>query len=85
MDAVLTGPAHVPVRAWAGDIDDRVLCLTQPLMRGKDVGAVQQALKIEADGVFGPATEAAVRAFQKAHGLAADGRVGPVTRAKLGL
>ncbi|MEW1691106.1 peptidoglycan-binding protein [Streptomyces sp. NPDC091265] len=52
---------------------------------GAQVTAVQQLLNEQgqaagaADGVFGPATEAAVTAYQTAHGLAADGVVGPGT------
>jgi peptidoglycan hydrolase-like protein with peptidoglycan-binding domain len=50
---------------------------------GSAVTALQQALHIGADGVFGRQTRAAVVAFQSAHGLAADGVVGARTWAAL--
>jgi peptidoglycan hydrolase-like protein with peptidoglycan-binding domain len=46
---------------------------------GDDVKQLQSVLHLSADGKFGPATEAAVKAFQSQHGLSADGIVGPNT------
>lgn len=57
--------------------------------RGSEVKAVQKRLKElgylndSADGIFGPTTEAAVKAFQQRNGLTADGVVGIATLAKL--
>jgi uncharacterized protein (TIGR02594 family) len=50
---------------------------------GPDVEELQEKLGIEADGDFGPATRAAVVAFQKSNGLTPDGIVGRKTREKL--
>ena len=53
-----------------------------PLARGSVgdlVAEVQRKLGVAADGIFGPQTERAVRAFQARAGLASDGIVGPLT------
>lgn len=48
--------------------------------KGKAVKVLQVILGgLDIDGSFGPATQAAVLAFQKNHGLEADGIVGPHT------
>ena len=63
-----------------------------PLVRRGDkvfpVRSLQQLLRardhpVAVDGVFGPDTESAVKAFQQSRGLAADGIVGPNTWPKL--
>ncbi|MDB4923125.1 MAG: peptidoglycan-binding protein [Mucilaginibacter sp.] len=43
------------------------------------VKIVQTKLGLNADGSFGPKTEAAIRAFQSQHGVVPDGIVGPKT------
>jgi len=49
--------------------------------RGEEVKKIQKALGgLTVDGIFGPATEARVKAFQKAMGIGVDGIVGPATR-----
>ena len=56
--------------------------------QGRWVTELQQELTrhgfaVDVDGEFGPATEAAVRAFQDTNGLTVDGVVGPLTWASL--
>ena len=46
-------------------------------MTGDLVQQVQAKVGVQADGSFGPRTEAAVRAFQRTSGLVPDGIVGP--------
>ena len=51
---------------------------------GRQVELLQRALgNVKVDGIFGPETEAAVRAFQSSAGLAVDGVVGPATSSAL--
>ena len=64
----------------------RSLKFTLPMMRGRDVVELQRRLRTlgvtggaQPDGLFGPATERAVKAFQQTHGLKVDGVAGPVT------
>jgi peptidoglycan hydrolase-like protein with peptidoglycan-binding domain len=57
----------------------------QSSVRGSGVVALQQALGIPADGIYGPQTRRAVIAFQRAHGLIVDGIAGPQTLGALGL
>jgi hypothetical protein len=47
--------------------------------------AVQQAVGVIVDGIYGPQTRAAVIRFQRANGLVADGIAGPQTLAALGI
>jgi N-acetylmuramoyl-L-alanine amidase len=51
--------------------------------RGIDVQRIQRAVKITADGIYGPKTERAVKRYQTRHGLTADGIVGPKTWNKM--
>lgn len=68
------------------DFGSRFLRLTTPNQRGTDVKILQVKLKImdrfdpgPIDGIFGPMTLAAVRAYQSYYRLAVDGIVGPDT------
>lgn len=51
--------------------------------RGWRAYAVQKVVGVTADGIWGSATDDAVRAWQKSHGLLNDGIVGPATQGKM--
>jgi hypothetical protein len=56
---------------------------TGPAVTRLQQGLTERGYAVEADGVFGPRTAAALRKFQAEHGLAADGIAGPLTTAVL--
>lgn len=68
-----------------------MLSLKTPYLSGADVKELQAALLargykvVKADGVFGPITDKAVRAFQSDEKLAVDGIAGPKTLFALGI
>ena len=53
--------------------------------KGEWVVKIQKALEIEADGIFGAETQAALKTFQEANGLEPDGIAGRNTYRALGL
>lgn len=70
------------------DVSRILKLIPKPRMQGEDVREAQALLikhgyDIEADGIFGPATHAAVIEFQQNKGLDADGKIGPLTWAAL--
>ena len=77
--ALLTGNASVP----SPDIGDSPRPVLRRDARGALVKELQAKLGLPEDGIFGPNTEAKVRAFQQAHGLTADGVVGAKSWAAL--
>lgn len=101
--ALQSGTVFVPIpvpeppsNQWAVD---RVLKLTNPMMRGEDVEILQKRLLEEgfrmavvngvtktltADGIFGAITEGAVKLYQKANKLTIDGKAGRNTITRLG-
>ena len=57
----------------------------QRFIRAWWVVPVQRALGVPADGLYGPVSRGAVRAYQKRNGLIVDGVVGPQTLGALGI
>ena len=78
---------HHAVRAHrhAAPVVKAVAASHRASRHGGGVSGLQRALGLSADGVFGPATQKALKRWQRTHGLTADGVAGPATRSKLGL
>lgn len=87
---LVTYPSPLPELVYAPPTEV-VWRLTSPPMHGGLVRKLQVALKKRGfnpgaiDGIYGPHTEAAVRAYQLSMGLVPDGEAGAVTIKKLGL
>ena len=66
-------------------LGDRLLYLRAPMLRGDDVGELQESLGAlgfdagRVDGIFGPDAARALQEFQRNSGLTADGICGPDT------
>lgn len=83
--AILGGKA-TPVKIEEDKDDDDVkddIGILRRGCRGEGVKIMQKALGITADGIFGPGTERALKAWQAKNGLTADGVAGPKTFEKL--
>ena len=78
--AALGGAVSTPVNP---QITDAVTQVLRKGSKGDAVKKMQVALRIAADGDFGPGTEAALKKWQAANGLTADGVAGPKTLGKL--
>lgn len=63
------------------DVDD--IGVLRKGARGEGVKMMQEALGLDADGIFGPGTERALKKWQTDNGLVADGIAGPRTLEKL--
>ena len=81
--AIIAGTAPPPVLIPAAEPAPAGAPPGRPTLRrgatGDHVKTLQAKLGVEQAGIFGPQTEAAVRAFQRDHGMVPDGIVGPKT------
>lgn len=81
VSAILGGGGNVRPLIPAADINLRPTLRRGD--RGELVKMLQVAIKLRPDGIFGPMTESALRAFQRQHGLVPDGILGPKSWAAL--
>jgi len=65
------------------EIDVEDIGILKRGMKGDGVKLMQEALGLDADGVFGPGTERALKQWQSDNGLTADGIAGPSTLGQL--
>jgi peptidoglycan hydrolase-like protein with peptidoglycan-binding domain len=88
-EETLTPPASARLRshhgAHASTVADTESGEAEEGASGDPVSRLQSALHLQADGNFGPETEAAVKRLQARHGLSVDGVVGPATWSVLGI
>jgi peptidoglycan hydrolase-like protein with peptidoglycan-binding domain len=85
--AIIAGTAPAPTLIPAVEPAAAPGAQPRPTLRRRATGdlvrQIQAKVGVDADGNFGPKTEAAVRALQRAQGLVPDGIVGPKTWAAL--
>jgi hypothetical protein len=81
----LVAAATLTFAAGGAFAHDRATNTAAVKSAGSSVSALQSALGITPDGVYGPNTRRAVRNYQRNQGLQVDGIAGPVTLAHLGL
>jgi N-acetylmuramoyl-L-alanine amidase len=86
VDGTVGGETYAALQAAQWRLGDRLLSFHPSFfLVGDDVTALQQQLLEmgydlgRADGIFGPATDRALRSFQRDYGLHADGICGPAT------
>ena len=78
MLALAGGIVAVPVEVAAADTK------ASAASKRADIRTLQRKVGVAADGIFGPATERALKRWQRRHGLVADGIAGPQTRSVMG-
>ena len=76
-------PANAPKPTTTPQTPEGVYSILLIGARGADVALAQRVIGATPDGIFGPQTQAALRAWQSAHGLKASGQLDATTWAKM--